>query len=420
MFYDNSNLIITACLLLVLSANSVIAGQACVDSGDGKKCTASYCYTTNGTNCVSQISYYSTDPISAYGTATFSIYTPNDQRRITKILLQPNISGWGTNTQLSIDKKVGGVTVTSKVLKANNTGSIFSEYNLTDLFGQTDINGVYTVKVSDNWCNTTYTSCLGNNLVYIPYFRLIIDYECPGDVGCDKVPDVPKLVASPASSNYGSVSIGKKSGLVTYTISNGGKANFMIMDITKSGANSGEFHKVIDNCTGKTLDYHPGVNNSCTFQYQFSPETPGAKSAKLLVITDIFKNAQGTIAVSGTATGLQKIQVVPVTDNFQQVPAGLTSSPHFYTVTNTGSAQLTLGTLSIAGTNAADFKVANDQCSGKALAPKAFCTFQAVFSPTSQGTKSSSVRIPSNDPSASLVSIPLTGTAAAMSQSYCN
>lgn len=423
MFGPNKKIIIGAFWLLafgLLSANDGIAGQTCVDSGDGKRCTASYCYTTNGTNCVSQLAYYQTDPISAYGSAIFSISTTNPQRRITKILLQPNISGWSTNTQLSINKKVSGTVVASKTLKSNGSGSVSLEYDLTSDFGQVDINGTYTINVSDNWCNTQYTSCLGNNLLWLSSFNLIINYECPGDVGCDNVPDRPKLVASPASSNYGSVSIGQKSGVVTYTISNSGQANFTVMDVTKSGVNSGEFHKVADNCTGKTLDYHPGANNSCTFQYQFSPETPGAKSANLLIVTDIFKNSQSLIAVSGTATGGQKIQVAPTTDSFQQVPAGLTSSPHFYTVTNTGSAQLTLGTLSIAGTNAADFKVANDQCSGKVLASKAFCTFQAVFSPTSQGTKSSSVRIPSNDPSAALVSIPLTGTAAAISQSYCN
>lgn len=406
-------------MLGLLSINYGIAGQTCIDSGDGQRCIASDCYTNNGYNCVGRLAYNSTDPISAYGIATFAITTPNSQRKITKLLLQPNISGWSADTKLSISKKVGGTVVSSATLKTNGGGSIYPEYDLTANFGQADINGLYTINVADNWCNVAYAGCSGNNLLLLSNFNLIIDYECPGDVRCDNVPDLPKLVSSPASYNYGSVSIGQKSGVVAYTISNSGQANFTVKDITKSGVNSGEFHKVVDNCTGKTLDYHSGTNNSCTFQYQFSPETPGTKSANLLVVTDIFKNAQGTIAVAGTATGGQKIQVAPTTDSFQQVPVGLTSSPHFYTVTNTGAAQLTLGTLSIAGTNAPDFKVTNDQCSGKSLAPQAVCTFQAVFSPTSQGTKSSLVSIPSNDPLAALVSIPMTGTAAAMSQNYC-
>lgn len=413
MLNHNRRLIRAAGIFLALaffSTNNALAGITCSDSGDGKKCidTNGYGYTN--------ISCSNAQPIDASANSVFNVTTTNTQRRITKILLQPNIENSGTGTLLTLEKKVGGVSKGLKVLKAMNSGySVNAQYDATDVFGGQDINGTYTVYVYDS-----FTSEPSNNCITLRNYNLIINYECPNDIGCDNVPDVPKIVFSPASYNYNSVSIGQKSASVTYTVSNSGKANFTVKEITKSGNNPGEFHKVADSCTGKTLDFHPGANNSCTFQYQFSPETPGAKSANLLIMTDIFKNAQSIIAVSGQATSIQKIQIVPGTDIFQQIPAGVTSSPHFYTVTNTGPGALQIGNLGITGINSADFKISNDQCSGRTLSSKAICTFQAVFRPASQGNKSSSITIPSDDQSAGMLSVPLTGTATAASVSFCN
>lgn len=416
MLSHNRRLIRAAGIFLALaflSTNSSLAAITCTDSGDGKKCIASYCYGS-GTTCVTQIACTISQILSTSSSPTFNQITVNPQRRITKILLQPNISGYSSETYLEMYKIVGGIK-TSKVLKVRgSTEPVKIEYDVTDVFGQTDINGTYYIYVSEN-----YTS-QNNNCANLGTYNLIIDYECPNDIGCDNVPDVPKMAFSPASYNYNSVSIGQKSASATYTISNSGKSNFTVKEVTKSGSNPGEFHKVADNCTGKTLDFHSGANNSCTFQYQFSPETPGAKSASLLILTDIFKNAQSTIAVSGQATTVQKIQVVPGTDIFQQIPAGVTSSPHIYTVTNTGPGSLQIGNLGITGINSADFKVSNDQCSGRTLSSKAICTFQTVFRPASQGNKSSSITIPSDDQSAGVLSVPLTGAATAASISYCN
>lgn len=410
MSYYNKITIKFVCVLGILAflpIDNAFADITCSDLGNGKRCIASYCYGL-GNGCVNQIACTITQILNTGSTPNFQVTTVNQQRRITQILLQPALSGYSSDTRLQISKTVEGI-VKSKVLPPG-----FYQYDLTDVFGQTDINGAYTISVSENWTSQN------NNCLNLGTYNLIIDYECPNDLGCDNVPDVPKLVYSPASYNYNTVSIGQKSLPATYTISNSGKANFTVKEVTKSGSNSGEFHKIADNCTGKTLDFHPGANNSCTFQYQFSPETPGVKTANLLVLTDIFKNAQSTISISGQASAVQKIQVAPGTDSFQQIPAGVSSPPHFYTVTNTGSGPLQIGNLGIDGINSADFKISNDQCSGKTLSTKSICTFQATFRPASLGNKNASITIPSDDQNAGVLSVPLAGTATAASISYCN
>lgn len=420
MLKHNNRRIRTAGTLLVLAflsiqnASAEIIKEQCTDSGDGKVCVAHFCYGS-GEDCVYELACSVSQPTFTTSSPIFNIVTTNPQHIITKLLFQPAISNYSAATELQINKKVGGTTVASKVLKASGASvPVLFEYDATDVFGKIDINGTYNIYVYDDWTSSN------NNCLNLGAYNLIIYYECPNDIGCDNVPDLPLLVSAPTSYNYNSVSVGQKSVSKTYTISNSGKANFTIKEITKAGTNPGEFHKTADNCTGKTLDFHAGVNNSCTFQYQFSPETPGAKTANLLILTDILKSAQSTIAVSGLATSVQKIKVVPGTDNFLSIPAGVTSSPHIYTITNTGLGQLQLGTIALSGSNAADFKISNDQCSGKTLNSNAICTFQAVFRPTVQGNKSASITIPSDDQNAGVLSVPLTGTALAASVSYCN
>jgi hypothetical protein len=63
------------------------------------------------------------------------------------------------------------------------------------------------------------------------------------------------------------------------------------------------------------------------------------------------------------------------------------------TVTNTGSASLTVSDVAISGTNAGDFGVTSNDCTanGVTLASGASCTVNVGFSPTSAGTKSASL-----------------------------
>jgi hypothetical protein len=101
------------------------------------------------------------------------------------------------------------------------------------------------------------------------------------------------------------------------------------------------------------------------------------------------------------------ISVSPSSHNFGSVVIG-GSSTQTFTITNTGTANLIIGT--ITSTNPAEFSIQNDNCSGQTLAPSSSCTFQAVFSPAlPAGGKSASLSIPSNA-SGSPTLVPLTGT----------
>ena len=100
------------------------------------------------------------------------------------------------------------------------------------------------------------------------------------------------------------------------------------------------------------------------------------------------------------------ISVSPSSYDFGNVNVSNTSTTTF-TISNAGTGALSIGTITIAGDG---FGLGGGTCSGQTIAPSSSCNFQVMFSPLSEGTKSASVSIPSNDSDESPLYIPLSGT----------
>ncbi len=94
------------------------------------------------------------------------------------------------------------------------------------------------------------------------------------------------------------------------------------------------------------------------------------------------------------------ITVSPLSVAFGTVTVGSMSASKVVAVRNDGTAALSLGTLSLGGTNAGDFRkvTGGDRCSGRVLAPGTSCTVSLRFRPGSAGPKSAALVVPSNDP----------------------
>jgi hypothetical protein len=89
---------------------------------------------------------------------------------------------------------------------------------------------------------------------------------------------------------------------------------------------------------------------------------------------------EGAVAVliNTTVTG-PAAAISPTTLNFANQAAGITSSSQVVTLTSTGTVNLTLNSVSLTGTNAADFAQTNN-C-GSSLAPGASCQVNVTFTP---------------------------------------
>jgi PKD repeat protein len=111
-----------------------------------------------------------------------------------------------------------------------------------------------------------------------------------------------------------------------------------------------------------------------------------------------------------TTDQLPYIKVSPVSHDFGNVPVGGLSMAQTFVVSNIGTADLILETISLNGADASEFAKQNDTCSGVTLPTSGACTFEAVFSPATQGEKNGILSIPSNDLYDNPLDIQLIGT----------
>ncbi len=204
-------------------------------------------------------------------------------------------------------------------------------------------------------------------------------------------------------SVFGSTPLGGSTLSETYTITNSGTAALTLGTVTIGGANAADF-MVTSQPAGSVA-----VGGTTTFSVQFSPTAGGTRNAIVSFSeNDPTQTSPFTFAVSGTAITSAHIGVTgngqPITDGAATTSA--TNDTAFgnmlsetYTITNSGTAALTLGTVTIGGTNSGDFKVTSQPAGSVAVGGTS--TFSVQFSPTAGGARNAIVSFSENDPSTS-------------------
>jgi subtilisin family serine protease len=99
------------------------------------------------------------------------------------------------------------------------------------------------------------------------------------------------------------------------------------------------------------------------------------------------------------------IEVTPTSHDFGSLTVG-ESSTLTVTISSTGDSDLAIQQISLPGS---DFIVSNDNCSNTTLAPGSDCTVTITFTPTTDGVKTTTLSISSNDPNMSTTRVSLTG-----------
>jgi chitodextrinase len=95
--------------------------------------------------------------------------------------------------------------------------------------------------------------------------------------------------------------------------------------------------------------------------------------------------------------------------DFGSHPTGVASAPQNVTLTNTGGAELAIGSISTTGANPGDFAQTND-C-GSLLPPAGTCTITVTFTAAAAGARSAAITIADNSPNAPhRISLSGTGT----------
>ena len=212
----------------------------------------------------------------------------------------------------------------------------------------------------------------------------------------------PKISASPAAANFGSVKTGATSAPKTITIRNTGTSDLTINDVSLTGADADEFDQT--NGCGTVA---PG--GSCQVNVTITPDPPYAKKSSVLAIaSNDPKKPVLKVKLSGTVIP-PKISATPKSVNFGKLPAGTGSATKTVTVKNTGLSGLVINSVGISGVNPGDFNAAS-HCN--VIPNGGSCTIDLEFAPTMAAVKrSGTLDISSNDPQKTKLSLKLMGQA---------
>jgi HYDIN/CFA65/VesB-like, Ig-like domain len=113
----------------------------------------------------------------------------------------------------------------------------------------------------------------------------------------------------------------------------------------------------------------------------------------------------------GVAVSVPVAHVDPV-NPFATTAQGTLSVPETVTISNTGQADLSIDALSLAGPDPGDFPVTSNGCLAP-ISPGQSCQLTIGFAPQTEGSRSATLEIASNDFANSPHDVPLSGTAVA-------
>ena len=204
--------------------------------------------------------------------------------------------------------------------------------------------------------------------------------------GGDGSADTPMLEPSAASYEFGTVVIATRTAPATFVFTN--RRALPTPPLTAAalgGPGAVLFALGVDGCAGKELA--PGER--CAVEALMAPSSEGTATAVLTVGTA--QGGGGSVALSGRAVTPGALRIAPTTTTFAAVAPDAVSADTTFTATNTGGSATGTIAVTVSGTDASQFAIASDLCSGMTLAAGASCTIKARFAPRSAGGKAASL-----------------------------
>jgi hypothetical protein len=198
----------------------------------------------------------------------------------------------------------------------------------------------------------------------------------------------PLVSLSPSSVNFGTTYL-NGSKLRNIRLMNTGSAPLSISSVTLtygSGTNKDDFS--LDNLCPRTL----GAGKSCAIVVSFAAHDVGALSATL----NVSDNAAGSPQqVSVSAAVINPVATLsPTALHFGTVAVGSSRSQNV-TLTNTGTTELDITSIGVAGVDAGDFGV-NDSACPSSLAAGDNCVIEVTFTPSTTGTRTAALAVVDN------------------------
>jgi cytochrome c553 len=203
----------------------------------------------------------------------------------------------------------------------------------------------------------------------------------PGSVslaGTGTSAPVPGIALNSTALNLGQQPAGMTSAAQTVTLTNSGSAALVLGAITTTGTDAGDFVLGGTCASGASI----AAQGSCTVTVAIKPLTLGAKSATLSIASNA---PTGTATVSLTATSVNapspQVGLSQPAVGFGTVTFGVKSTPRTVTLSNIGTAPLTITSIT---STSSEYAVTHN-CPAS-LAAAASCTLSIVYTPVAANT----------------------------------
>jgi hypothetical protein len=217
--------------------------------------------------------------------------------------------------------------------------------------------------------------------------------------------NVATLSVTPTALTFAGQNLNTTSPAQSVSLGNTGTLPVNFSPIAISGANAGDF-AISQNSCGTTLA--AGGNYGCELSISFTPMATGTRTATL-TITDNATGSPQSIALTGTGQlAVKTISLSPNPLTFSSQVVGNSSYQQGLTVTNTGSAAVTISGAVIGGANAGDFAIASNSCYGP-FSVNSYCSINLVFTPSAAGARAGTLTL-TDDAGNSPQTIALSGT----------
>lgn len=198
----------------------------------------------------------------------------------------------------------------------------------------------------------------------------------------------PELSVSP-SLDVSEVEVGQTSDGQTVTVTNSGGAPLILGELSLGGTDAAEFEVLSDECSSETLP----VGESCVVEVSLTPLAVGSRTAAFVIPSNAL-TSPNSVVLSGT--GIQAALSVDDSVDLGSVIVDEASAGEAITLTNSGTAPLILGELSLSGPDAAEFVVLEDGCSGRILSIGESCRIIVRVEASRPGKLIAELNVPSN------------------------
>jgi hypothetical protein len=207
--------------------------------------------------------------------------------------------------------------------------------------------------------------------------------------------DAPHAQVLPASLSFGDQPVNTVSAGQIVTITNTGNENLSMTGEVFSPVGA-PFQSQDITCNFPQSGWALAPGASCTMMIAFAPTATGQAQGQVQILdnSDFQSDAQQLVSLSGNGvTPAPLADLNPKSVTFGSTVVGSSSAPQSVTLQNQGSAALDVTSVSIGGTNAADFEIASagTTCpiTGGTVPTGTQCTVVVQFAPQSAGSSKS-------------------------------